>query len=81
MDLITGEDMRAILQYNLPDDQHEYEVAIQAPRVQSFLWDFSQQLRSWYKYHNDFKDANDALNKIRDEFYRLLNEHQVNIDL
>ena len=73
--------MRAILQYNLPDDQHEYEVAVQAPRVQSFLWDFSQQLRSWYKYHNDFKDANDALDQIREEFYRLLNEHQVNIDL
>lgn len=73
--------MKAILQYELPEDQREYEVAVQAPRVQSFLWDFSQQLRSWYKYHHDFKSADDALNQIRDEFYRLLNEHQINIDL
>lgn len=73
--------MKAILEYNLPDDQHEYDIAIQANRTQSFLWDFSQQLRSWRKYHHDFKDADDALDKIREEFYRLLNEHNVNIDL
>jgi hypothetical protein len=68
-------------EFNLPEDQHEYEIMSQAQKTQSFLWEFSQQLRSWYKYHNDFKDGNDALNKIRDEFYRLLNQHEVNIDL
>jgi hypothetical protein len=73
--------MKAILEYNLPDDQHEYEVAIQAQKMQSFIWDFSQQLRSWYKYHHEFKDADDALDKIREEFYKLINEHQINIDL
>ena len=73
--------MKAILEFNLPEDQHEYNVVTQASKVQSFLWDFSQQLRSWYKYHHDFKDADDALDKIREEFYRLLNEHEVNIDL
>lgn len=69
------------IEYNLPDEQNEYEVAMQATKVQSFLWDFSQQLRSWRKYHHDFKDANDALDQIREEFYRLLSEHNVNIDL
>ena len=73
--------MKAILEYNLPDDQHEYDIAIQANRTQSFLCDFSQQLRSWQKYHHDFKSADDALDKIREEFYRLLNEHNVDIDL
>lgn len=73
--------MKATFEFNLPEDQHEYEVMNQASKMQSFLWDFSQQLRSWYKYHHDFKDANDALNQIRDEFYRLLNDHEVNIDL
>ena len=73
--------MKVILRFDLPDDQRDYEIAIQAPKVQSFLWDFSQQLRSWYKYHHDFKDADDALDKIREEFYRLLNEHNINIDL
>lgn len=73
--------MKAILEFNLPEDQHDYNVAVQSPRVQRFLWDFSQQLRSWYKYHHDFTNADDALNKIRDEFYRLLNEHNIDMDL
>ncbi len=73
--------MKAILEFNLPEDQHEYEVAIQASRVQSFLWDFSQQLRSWYKYHHDFKNADDALEKIREEFYNLLNQHNIDMDI
>lgn len=73
--------MKAILEFNLPEDQHEYDIAIQAQKMQSFVWDFSQQLRSWDKYHHDFKNADDALDKIREEFYRLLNEHNVNIDL
>jgi hypothetical protein len=73
--------MKATLEFTLPEDQNDYEVAIQAQRVQAFLYDFSQQLRSWYKYHHDFKDADDALIQIRDEFYKLSNEHSINLDL
>lgn len=38
--------MKAILEFNLPEDQRDYDVVNQAQKVQSFLWDFSQQLRS-----------------------------------
>ena len=40
--------------FNLPKDQREYEVMSQALKTQSFLWEFSEQLRSWYKYDNSF---------------------------
>lgn len=73
--------MKAVFEFNLPEDQREYEVMIQASKAQAFLWDFSQQLRSWYKYGHQFKDADDAVDKIREEFYQLLNEHDVNLDL
>lgn len=73
--------MKAIFEFNLPEEQREYEVMNQASKMQSFLWDFSQQLRSWRKYHNNFKDANDALEKITEEFYQLINNNEVNIDL
>lgn len=73
--------MKATFEFNLQEDQREYEVMNQASKMQSFLWDFSQQLRSWRKYHNDFKDSNDALEKITDSFYRLIDHHRVNIDL
>jgi hypothetical protein len=72
---------KVIFEFNLPDDQREYEVANQANNMQSLLWEFSQQLRTWRKYGNDFTSPTDALSKITDEFYRLINEHNVNIDL
>ena len=68
-------------EFNLPEDQHEYEVMSQASKAQTFLWEFSQQLRSWYKHGHQFKDADDAVDNIREQFYQLLNEHEVNIDL
>jgi hypothetical protein len=73
--------MKALFEFNLPEDQREYEIMSKSLKTQSFLWEFSQQLRAWQKYYHDFKDADDALDKIRKEFYRLLNTHEVNIDL
>ena len=72
---------KVTFEFDLPEEQREYEVASQATKMQTFLWDYSQQLRAWYKYGHTFKDADDALDKIREEFYRLINENQVNIDL
>lgn len=67
--------------FNLPEEEHEYKVMSQSQNSQRMLWDFSQQLRSWQKYGHTFKNADDALNQIREEFYRLLNNNEVNIDL
>jgi hypothetical protein len=72
---------KATFTFNLPEEENEYKVMSQSQNSQRMLWDFSQQLRSWYKYGHQFKDADDALNKIREEFYRLLNDYQVDIDL
>ena len=68
-------------EFNLPEDQRDYRITSQAHKMQTFLWDYGQQLRSWYKYGHTFKDADDALYKMREEFYRLINENQINIDL
>lgn len=73
--------MKAKFEFDLPEDQNEYEVMSQALKTQRFLWDLSQQLRNWQKHGNDFKNADDALDQIRDKFYSLLNEYGVNIDL
>ena len=73
--------MKTTFEFLLPEDQREYDIMNQAFKMQSMLCEFSEQLRSWYKYHHDFTSADDALNKIRDEFYKQLNNHEVNIDL
>ena len=72
---------KVTIEFNLPEDQSYYDVVNQSPRMLALLWDLSQKLRSWQKYGHDFKDANDALDKIREEFYKLINEHDVNIEL
>ena len=72
---------KVTIEFQLPEEQHEYEVASQSDKMQSLLWDYTQQLRAWHKYGHTFEDADDALCKIREELYRLLNEHQINIDL
>lgn len=73
--------MKAIFEFDLPEDQHEYDVMHQASKMQRMLWEFSQQLREWEKYGHQFKDARDAVVKTREEFYKILNNYQVNIDL
>jgi hypothetical protein len=73
--------MKITFEFNLPDDQDEYDVVNQANKMQSLLWDFAQQLRSWRKYGSTFKDANDALEQITKDFYELVNTHGVYIDL
>lgn len=73
--------MKAIFEFNLPEDQHEYDVMNQASKMQRFLWEFSEQLRSWQKYGHKFENADDAVEKIREEFYTLINNYEVNLDL
>ena len=73
--------MKVIFEFDLPEDNREYEVVNQAQKMQSLLWDFAQQLRSWRKYGHTFKDAGDALEKITKDFYGLVDNHGVNIDL
>ena len=73
--------MKATFEFDFPEDEREYEVMNQAHKMQRVLWEFSQQLREWEKYGHQFTDASDAVVKIREEFYKILNNYQVNIDL
>ena len=72
---------KAIFEFNLPEEQDEYDIMNQASRMQRVLWDLSEALQSWQKYGHQFKDANDAVEQIRAEFYIILNNYEVNIDL
>ncbi len=73
--------MKATFEFDLPEDQHEYDIMNQAYKTHRFLQQFSEELRTWEKYGHEFTDAQDALSKIREEFYKILNNYQVNLDL
>ena len=75
--------MRATFNFDLndPDDKTKYDIMNQAIRMQRVLWDLSEALRSWEKYGHQFNSADNAVYSIREEFYKTLNNYEVNIDL
>jgi hypothetical protein len=75
--------MKAILEFDLnePDDQTSHLRAILALDMAICLWDIDQYLRSQTKYNEELtQEAHDALDKARDEFYRILNERGIDLD-
>ena len=75
--------MKAILQFNLPDDQQEYDLANSGLSFWNVLWELDQELRTKTKYASDdlSKDKYDAYQEIRDKLYELMNENNVNIEM
>ena len=74
--------MKAILEFELPDDQSEYELAVDAPKMYNALWDIKQLIRSKVK-HNPDGLTDDDLNQweiIQDEFYCILDNHNLKLD-
>ena len=75
---------KAILEFDLtdPDDRNEHKRAIKSLDLCLVLWDMDQYLRSQTKYAPDSMsdEVYDALDKAREEFYRIMNEHNVSLD-
>ena len=74
--------MKGILEFNLdePDDMLSFTRANKAQDYFLALWDIGEQLRSWDKHGHPFKDADDALVQIREDFYRVMNHFNINLD-
>ena len=71
----------AILKFNLPEEQSEFELVVNAGKYHSVLWDLDQYLRNFVKYPSDKEDPilTDTMAKVRDELWKLMNEY--NLDL
>lgn len=41
---------KATITYDLPDEQHEFDLATQAGKTRSAMWEYSQKLRAMIKY-------------------------------
>jgi len=75
--------MKAILEFNLPDDQQEYDLANSGLAFWHVLWELDQELRANTKYAPDdmTDDDYDAYQKIRDKLYELMNDYNVNLEM
>jgi hypothetical protein len=75
--------MKAILEFNLPEDQTEYQIVNDASKMFSVIWDMKQWLRSQTKYAPDSMsdDTYKAFEECRDKLNELLLDNQVNLDI
>ena len=75
--------MKAILEFNLPDDQQDFDLATKGLKFWSVLWELDQSLRAKTKYAPDSlpQDKYDAYQEIRDELSELMIDNNLSFDM
>jgi hypothetical protein len=71
--------MKAILEFNLPEDQREFEIANQSKDMLCIIGNLEDALRSYLKYGHEFKTPEEALEAIRARLHEEVNIRRVNI--
>ena len=72
--------MKAILEFNLPDEQHEFYCATKGQDMISVLWELQQELRKLYKYEELNKDETLIVERLQSFFNNSLNENEINLN-
>jgi hypothetical protein len=73
--------MKAILEFDLPDDARELRLALKASAYLAVLWDFDQKLRAVIKYGEDKPpEIRQAMVELREELHDALSERGINLD-
>ena len=70
--------MKAILEFNLPEDQPDFDLAVNGVKAQATLWEMDQWLRAQYKYMPDdeySKDKYETFEKCRDHLREIMFEN------
>lgn len=72
---------KATLTFKLPEEQEEFELALNAGAHSTILWELDQVLRGKIKYVPDSqsKEVTQTYQEIRDKLHELLLEYDVTI--
>ena len=75
--------MKAILEFNLPDDQQDFQLAANAMKFWSVLYELDQDLRTKTKYASDDlpQDKYDAYEEVRDILHELMRNENISLDM
>lgn len=66
--------MKAILEFNLPEDKEDFDFATNAVKYYSALVEFDQWLRSEYKYN-----GKEAMVEVREKLNEIINDNNIKI--
>jgi hypothetical protein len=72
--------MKAILEFDLPEDNTDFQAAINGHNYKSAIWDFDQLLRSEMKYKDLSEDTYNAFKFCREELRKILAEDNLFIE-
>jgi hypothetical protein len=72
--------MNAILEFNLPQENEDFQVALNANNYKSAIWDFDQLLRSEMKYKELSDETYQAYKWCRAELRKILEQDNLFIE-
>lgn len=72
--------MKAMLEFDLPEDNTDFQAAINGHNYKSAIWDFDQLLRSEMKYKELSDETYQAYKWCRHELRRILEEDNLFIE-
>jgi hypothetical protein len=64
--------MRATLEFNLPEDQDEHSSAVNGAAWRAVVSDMDMRLGKALKYGHEFKTADEALERLRDDLLEIV---------
>ena len=72
--------MKAILEFNLPEDQPEFNNAIKGKDWKHVCWQMDQYLRKRVKYDDGLTEEQlEVYEDMRGEFWRMMKENNVDL--
>jgi len=72
--------MNVILEFNLPEENEDFEAALNGHKYKRAHWDFDQLLRSEMRYKELSKDTYKAYEFCRGELRKILEEDNLYIE-
>ena len=67
--------MKATIEFNLPEDEEQFNAANKGMDRAILAWDIDQSIRSLLKYHpEEYKTGEQALEHIRTELHDMMSE-------
>jgi len=69
--------MKAILEFNLPEEQEAHYEAVNGSAFSYCLQELDGELRSWLKNGHSFTSAEDALKRVRDHLRQLIHDNDI----
>ena len=72
--------MKALLEFNLPEDESEFYCANKGTAMLNVLWEIQQELRKLYKYEELNQDEYKIVERLRNFLNDSLNDNDVNLN-